>query len=64
MRKSTPQQIDTNMNSAWAIWMMRRQSKRCASAPAYTENSRNGSQWLTIWNPTSHGEWKVCHSTQ
>ena len=35
------------MNSAMPHWMMRRGSKRSASAPAATENSRNGSQCET-----------------
>ena len=38
------------MNRPMPHWMMRRGSKRSASAPAATENSRNGSQCDT------HGE--------
>ena len=64
VRNSTPQPRDTNANSPCAIWMMRRQSYFSARPPKSTDSSRKGSQWLITWKPTSHGEWKVCQSTQ
>ncbi len=45
------------MNKAMPIWMMRRGSKRSASAPESTEKKRNGSQCESIANPPSAGEW-------
>ena len=64
VRNSRPQLRDTTANRPWAIWMMRRQSYFSANPPNSTENSRNGSQWLITWKPTSHGDWNTSHSTQ
>ncbi len=44
------------MNRVMPIWMIRRGSKRSASAPAATENSRNGSQCDTMAKPAKAGE--------
>ena len=52
------------MNRACAAWIRRRQSYRSASDPKYTENSRNGTQWLMTSKPARAGEWNFCHSTQ
>ena len=52
------------MNSTCAPWISRRQSYRSASEPKYTENSKNGTQWLMTSKPVSAGEWNFCHSTQ
>jgi len=40
VRNSTPQASDTSINNPWATWISLRQSKRSASAPAYTEKIR------------------------
>ena len=48
------------MNRACAAWIRRRQSYRSASDPKYTENSRNGTQWLMTSKPASAGEWNFC----
>ena len=44
------------MNSSMPSWMMRRGSKRSASAPEYTEKKRNGSQCDSTAKPPSAGE--------
>ena len=57
VRNSTPQPSEAATNKAMPIWMMRRGSKRSASAPDSTEKKRNGSQCESIANPPSAGEW-------
>jgi hypothetical protein len=52
------------MNSAMPIWMIRRGSKRSASAPEATENIRNGSQCDTMAKPASAGEWNFWYTIQ
>ena len=64
VRNSTPHASDASINSPWATWMSRRQSKRSASAPAYTEKIRYGTQWLMTANPARVGEWKDWKMTQ
>jgi len=64
LKNSTPQLIETSMNSPCEAWMSRRQSYLSASAPKYTDSNRNGSQWLITAKPASSGDWNVCHSTQ
>ena len=44
--------------------MSLRQSKRSARAPAWTENRRNGTQWLMTAKPASVGEWNAWKMTQ
>ena len=52
------------MNSPWPAWMSLRQSYRSASDPVYTENRRNGTQWLMTAKPASVGEWNAWKMTQ
>ena len=52
------------MNSAMPHWMRRRGSKRSASAPATTENNRNGSQWDTTAKPARAGDWNFWNTIQ
>jgi hypothetical protein len=43
---------------------MRRGSKRSASAPLATENTRNGNQCETTAKPANAGEWNFWNSIQ
>ncbi len=52
------------MKSSMPTWMMRRGSKRSASAPEYTENSRNGSQCESTAKPASAGDWNFWNIIQ
>ena len=52
------------MNSTMPTWMMRRGSKRSASAPDQTENNRNGSQCEITAKPPSAGEWNFWNIIQ
>ncbi len=56
VRKSSPHDSDATMNRIWPAWISFRQSYRSASAPEYTEKSRNGIQWLMTAKPASMGE--------
>jgi hypothetical protein len=56
VRNSTAHASEASAKSPCEIWMSLRQSKRSAKAPAYTEKSRNGTQWLMTANPASIGE--------
>jgi hypothetical protein len=64
VRKRIAQASEASISTPLAIWMSRRQSKRSARAPAYTEKSKYGTQWLTTANPASVGEWKASKMTQ
>ncbi len=64
VRKSSAQASEASANSPCEIWMSLRQSNRSASEPAYTEKSRNGTQWLMTANPASIGEWNAWKMTQ
>jgi hypothetical protein len=59
VRNSTAHENEASANSPCEIWMSLRQSKRSARAPAYTEKSRKGTQWLMTANPASVGEWNA-----
>ena len=63
-RMSTPQISEASMNMPQEIWMMRRLSKRSASAPNGIEKNRCGTQWLTTAKPASRGDSNSCHMTQ
>jgi len=64
IRNRTAQASDASIKSAWATWMSLRQSKLSARTPAYTENTRYGTQWLMTAKPASVGEWKDWKMTQ
>ncbi len=57
VRNKMPQPSEQSMNSSMPNWMMRRASKRSASAPDQIENNRNGSQCEITAKPPSAGEW-------
>ena len=52
------------MKHTMPSWMMRRGSKRSASAPVYTENSRNGTQCEITAKPPSACEWNFSNIIQ
>lgn len=62
--KRSAHAAEATMKSAWPICMRRRQSYRSASAPAHTEKSRNGTQWLITAKPARAGEWNARKMTQ
>ncbi len=64
VRNSTPQPIDTAMNTAMPSWMMRRGSWRSARPPDQRAKSRNGTQCEMTAKPASAGEWNFCHIIQ
>ena len=52
------------MKKSIPIWMMRRGSKRSASAPDHTERNRKGSQCESTAKPPSAGEWNFWNMIQ
>ncbi|MND04717.1 hypothetical protein D3C83_251170 [compost metagenome] len=52
------------MKHSMPSWMMRRGSKRSASTPEYTENSRKGTQCEITAKPPSSGDWNFWKITQ